>query len=509
MRPEIVLGSPGCGKTTALLKRLREELASGTRPDRIGFVSFTRKAATEAMDRACAEFGRDRTDFPFFSTLHSLCFRQLGLRRGDILEGARLQKFAQYAGIRVSGKFSEDGLMGGFDLGDRALFMENLARTRCVDLRNLFNENDDKLVWKEVHRVSRCLAVYKAAHGLMDFTDMLSEFVRSKIRLGLEVLFVDESQDLSILQNRVVAVLAEGCRRVVYAGDDDQAIYRWAGADVDTLINMDGDAHVLGRSWRVPPVVQTVAEKIIRRVKNRREKTWAARENSVGEVRRETKFDLVDLDEERRDDTTTPTLILARNTYLLREQVEPELRRRGVIYERHGHPSISDRFFSAVVDWERLRKGVKLPVSRCRELYELMGSGTGVARGSKSLPTFDNEEETLSIEDLRESGGLLRNDPWYDALDRLPTDDVGYLRAALKRGEKPGKRPRVVVSTIHGSKGGEARHVILMKEMAGRTWGEFKQNPEDEARVFYVGATRAKEKLTIVDSSNGRGYPFI
>ena len=56
MHRQVVLGSPGCGKTTTLLNILDAELASGTQPERIGFVSFTRKAAEEAAVRACDRF---------------------------------------------------------------------------------------------------------------------------------------------------------------------------------------------------------------------------------------------------------------------------------------------------------------------------------------------------------------------------------------------------------------------------------------------------------------------
>ena len=509
MTPEIILGPPGTGKTTSLIAIVEEELERGTAPDRIGYFSFTRKAATEAMDRACQKFSMKRQDFPFFSTIHSLCYRQLGLQRGDVLEGQRLQRFAHYAGVRISGKFSEDGTLSGFDLGDRAMFMENLARIRGRDLRELYDEGDDRLDWSEVSRIARCLRVFKAAHGLMDFTDMLSEFVRSGVRLGLEVLLTDETQDLSFLQHQVIARLSEGCRRVVFAGDDDQAIYEWSGADVDRLINMEGQVRVLGQSWRVPPVVQRVAGRVIREVRHRREKVWAPRRDSVGTVGRAAKIDEVEADDPWQEGSTTPpVLVLARNTYVLREQVEPELRRRGVVYERHGHPSISDRTLSVIRDWERLRRGQSIRVADARLVYEQMSSGVGVARGHKGLSGFDDEME-VSAEWLRENGGLLRNDPWYDALDRLPRDDVGYVRAALKRGEKPGGRPRVIVSTIHGSKGGEAHHVILMKEMAGRTWREMGENPEDEMRVWYVGCTRAREKLTIVESTNGRRCPWL
>ena len=52
---------------------------------------------------------------------------------------------------------------------------------------------------------------------------------------------MDESQDLSLLQWNIVWKLMEKAKRTVIAGDDDQAIYRWAGADVETLINMKGN----------------------------------------------------------------------------------------------------------------------------------------------------------------------------------------------------------------------------------------------------------------------------
>ena len=58
--------------------------------------------------------------------------------------------------------------------------------------------------------------------------------------------------------------------------------------------------------------------------------------------------------------------------------------------------------------------------------------------------------------------------------------------------------PRHHVSTIHGVKGGEADHVVLMVDMAGKSYKEYKLRPDDEIRVFYVGMTRAKKHLHIV-----------
>jgi len=116
------------------------------------------------------------------------------------------------------------------------------------------------------------------------------------------------------------------------------------------------------------------------------------------------------------------------------------------------------------------------------------------------------------MRDLRDGWGL-RVDPallWHDALDRMPASDMSYMLAALKRGEKlRGKTPRVRLSTIHSAKGGEADHVVLMKEMAARTHQEMAVRPDDERRVWYVGVTRARERLTVVSSRTRLECPWV
>lgn len=504
---EIILGPPGTGKTTSLIEIVEEELSRGTPPDRIGYLSFTKKAATEALDRARVKFNLSRAQLPYFTTLHALCYRQLGLRSGDVLEGAAMQKFAAYAGVRISNRHSEDGMLSSLDPTDRALFMENLARIRCMPLQQLYNQENDDLRWSEVQRLSKALAAYKAANSLLDYTDMLSEFLRSESNLRLEVLLIDESQDLSNLQWKVVEKLAATCRRLIVSGDDDQCIYRWAGADADRLIDMEGSVRVLGQSWRVPPLVQDIAARIINTVKKRREKQWNARTGGEGSIVRASTFNYVEVDDVWREGSEMPpVLILARNAYILKMQVEPELRHRGVIYEKHGHPSISTGLMEVVRDWEALRRREAVPAMGVRKIFEWMTYNKGYKKGHKLLPGIE-DEQMLTMEELRSSGKLLRDDPWYDALDKA-SDETTYIRAALKRGEKLRRRPRIVISTIHGSKGGEADHVILLREMAPRTWNEYHLRPEDEARVFYVGCTRAREKLTIVDSSTNKKYPL-
>lgn len=497
---EIILGSPGTGKTHALLSIIEEELEKGTPPDRIGFVTFTRRAAEEAITRACAKFNLTRNQLPHFRTTHSMCFKQLSLRSGDVFEGKWLREFSEYAGVRVTGRWTEDGTMTGFELGDRVLFMENLSRVRMVPLRGLYDRDDDGLPWGEVRRVSAALRAFKSAECLLDYTDMLEEFLKSGVKPVLDVLVIDEAHDNSLLQWRVMESLAVGARRVIMAGDDDQNIYQWAGADVNYFIDLPGKARALPRSYRCPPVIQELAGNLIKRVARRRPKQWEPREGT-GEIIRKQSF-------HETDCSGPEVLVLARNSYVLREQVEPELRRQGIVYERHGKPSIRPEYLEAATIWERLRSGGTATVLDCRKVYDVMTSGRGVEKGHKTLVGRADEDE-LSMEDLRRTGGLLVNSIWHEALDRLPRDEVGYMVAARRRGEKLKQAPRVKLSTIHGAKGGQAQHVILMKEVARRTFQEIEKTPDDELRVWYVGATRAQETLTIVESQTAQGCPWL
>jgi DNA helicase-2/ATP-dependent DNA helicase PcrA len=495
--PEVIYGPPGTGKTENLLKIVEEEMARGTPAEKIGFITFTKKGAREASDRARAKFGLSESQLRYFSTIHAICFRSLGMSNGDVLEGKKMREFGDWIGYDVSEfRASDEGSTFGFSPADRALFMENLARVRCISLRAQYDEDDDGLPWDMVDKISRGLAQFKKDRHLRDYTDMLEEFVEAGWHPHLEVLLVDETQDLSLRQHEVVQLLATGCRRVVYAGDDDQAIYRWAGADVDSFIDMEGSSRVLGQSWRVPRLAQQVADFIIGRVHNRHEKEWKPRPEE-GEVVRVMKPWDVDYGGE-------DVLILGRNASILKP-VMRGLERDGVVYEFRGHPSVRSSLIEAISSWESLRSGAEVSVDEAIKVYEFMSSGRGVARGHKKLPNF-TADERVNLAQLRGQGGLQTDTIWHDAMDRIPDDEKNYIIRARRAGEKLRRKPRVRVSTIHGIKGGQAEHVIILRDMAPRTHAEMRLHPEDEARVWYVAATRVRQKMTIVAPGTSLSY---
>jgi superfamily I DNA/RNA helicase len=77
-----------------------------------------------------------------------------------------------------------------------------------------------------------------------------------------------------------------------------------------------------------------------------------------------------------------------------------------------------------------------------------------------------------------------------------------------ENGEKLNKDPRILLSTIHGAKGGECDNVVLFTDLSTNTQKNFERNPDDENRLFYVGATRAKNHLHVIRPKNPdkKGY---
>jgi len=90
----------------------------------------------------------------------------------------------------------------------------------------------------------------------------------------------------------------------------------------------------------------------------------------------------------------------------------------------------------------------------------------------------------------------------------ISVKERSYIRAMLRRGEKITQEPRIRISTIHAAKGGEATNVILLTDISSRVFKSYQQNPDDESRVFYVGLTRAKENLFLIEPQTQKYYPL-
>jgi superfamily I DNA/RNA helicase len=354
--------------------------------------------------------------------------------------------------------------------------------------------------WYHFEYVERAYRHYKESKGLLDFTDLLELIVEQPQKLpGLEVLIIDEAQDLSRLQWRLVEHLVRTAKRVYIAGDDDQAVFTWAGADVDAFLNFEGSVTVLQQSWRVPARVHALADEIVHRIKNRQEKVWKPREFD-GTVHTYRRFEDVDV-------THGDWLVMAPANYMLNE-VHGWLKSQGILFERYGHRSIPQGIIDAVVGWEELRKGLAVSTDVVLGVYRYLDSAA-VARGHKKL-VGAMPDEFHTMQSLMDKHGLNEafiDKIWHEALEKISDDKREYVIALLRRGQKIRGHVPVKLSTIHGAKGGEADNVLLLTDLSSKFAGEYHHNPDAIHRLFYVGITRAKQNLHIVMPKNAeRGF---
>jgi len=497
---QIFLGPPGTGKTETSIRIVEKYLEKGVPPDRIAYLAFTRRASLEAKHRAMERFNLSASELPYFRTLHSLAYLQIGILRNQIMNRKNFEEVSQWLKIGTFfGNEQESGPFKDFGYGDKYLELINIARITQIPLKQIYKESPSRhlVTWQNLEYVARGLSHYKKVHSLFDYTDMLEQFVLGGFSPKLEVVIIDEAQDLSALQWQMVHQIAKKADHVYIAGDDDQAIYRWAGADIDHFINLDGQVHTLSQSFRIPKSHHQLSQRLIKSVFNRRDKQFLHREEEgvVSWYRHSEQVNLSDGE----------WLLLAR-TVRGANQLEEEVRSRGYLYDYEGSSSADSKVIQAITIWEKMRDGNKFSVADIRKVYKLMRAHEQVAYGFKGLQGIE-EDGLYGIEDLQESFGLLVDSPWETALGLVSERDSRYIGACLKKGEKLTGKPRVRISTIHRAKGAQAENVCLMTDVSKRSnsrWTSSEQ--DDEARVFYVGLTRAKQTLHLVHPMHGSGY---
>ena len=495
-----VFGPPGTGKTTYLLNTVERELERGIFSSQIGYFAFTRKASTEAKERALIKFPHleEKTDFPWFRTLHSLAYRSLGIGTKDMMAPENYREFAKLAKLDMS--VEETGEEEGFVRADNPILNEiNLARIRGVDLRTHYNRSSLKIEWFHFEFVERTYRQYKNTRNLLDFTDLLEKVLLEPDRLpSLETVIIDEAQDLSRLQWDIVKELVARSTTSYIAGDDDQAIYRWAGADVDTFLELPGETVVLDKSYRVPPRIHTLADSVSNRIRRRQSKFWSPKEGEEGNIFVYDRFDQVNI----RDGDDW--LVIAATNYFL-TPMHAWLLSEGIMFERNGNRSVSEAVMTAVLGWESLRKGKEVPFNVVSQVYKHLGSEY-ISRGHKTLKTAD-PEESFTLDKLKNHHGLLTDVIWHEALTKIAEDKRDYIVALLRRGVKLTGKPPVRLSTIHAVKGGEAEKVLLRLDLSSRFMNEYDNNPDDMHRLLYVGITRAKKELHLIRPENNyRGF---
>lgn len=470
---DLIFGPPGTGKTTELIRRVKEYLDKGVSPERIAFVSFSNRAIWEAA----ASLGQEANQFPHFRTIHSMAFAMLELTRKQVLLPGN-DHWKEY--LKESGNVFSRGEYDDFQfdgtIADQALGLWSLARASDVGLGDAwYNAGIPGLSWYPVDQIVLDYEAFKNKRGLWDFHDMIDKATGA---LDVDVLFVDEAQDTSSAQWRFLRTIAVNVPNIVIAGDDDQAIYEWSGADVAGMQRFTGTRTVLHQSYRLPITIKQFAGAISQKIRTRVAKDFTHRTGDPGLIYFKNDPATINLT------GTDSWLLLARSRYQL-DVYRDICRTQGVVYTLpNGQWSWTLPTVRAAVTYEALRKGQVVTRSDAKTMLEYM---------TVKSPSLGREVVWSDV-----FGEGLWDKTWMDALTLLPPGDREYIRALRRGGESLSKPGRVRIGTVHSAKGAEADNVVLQTDISRRVMEGSWVNPDAELRVQYVGVTRAKRELTIL-----------
>lgn len=481
----VILANAGTGKTYKIIEEISKELET-RRPEEVAFVTFTRKGAEEGVHRICSKLRLETTDVPYFRTIHSLTFHALGLKANQMFGRVHQRKFNSTYNYNVNRIEVSLSPVCQPSKDTKYLDFYDLERSGALTSLQLA-EADIELSY--YHRLVQNYETFKRSNHLVDFFDCLIKYLQDGVSLPCKIVYVDECQDLTVLQWKVIEKAFNNAEKIILVGDDKQSIFSYSGARPDILIDFSKKFPVehLAMSYRIPKKVYNLANGITDFIQVKTEQQSVFREQNpdghimqLADVGQLPHF--INLKNLKNEINKTKWYLLARNNCYLQYYTD--------MLEENLIPYwTADGFFMGGTVKSRLKDFVNFQKEgyKTKEKKEEFMKKFGIIDFSVPFTEtnlFDERKKYVYEAYIEKYGlnTLLEMDKW---------------------------QPQILVSTIHYVKGGEAENVALMLDATMKTKGNIFKGLDDELRLLYVAVTRTKENLFFINSRNCDGYEQI
>ncbi len=510
--PVCVIAGAGTGKTRAITHRLAYAVDIGVvDPQRILALTFTARAAGEMRTRLRA------LGVPNVAarTFHAAALKQLMFFWPQVLGGrfpSLLTTKTGFLGEAIN-RANISATKSNSVLRDVAGEIEwakviGLAPDEYIkavdDYSRPIRISNNKVDATQIARVYEAYESLKKQERAIDFEDVLlltigmleeEREVRDRIRDQYRYFTVDEYQDVSPLQQRLLDLWLGKRNDICVVGDPAQTIYSFAGATPAFLLNFTNkypEAEVirLTSGYRSTPEIINTANTILRSaslgheldpINEHGDKPQALGYSSEKEEA-DALVQLIQADINKGLATQDIAILTRTNAQL--EILESALSASGIENQIRN----SERFFN--------RPEVKEIIKTIRSA-SVLSESDWLADLRDALKPFGESEYVRSFMQLArelEAEGL--------------TSLRAFLRELEDRAEQnnPPTLPGVALATLHAAKGLEWKKVYLAGVSAETLpWGA--QPIDEERRLFYVGITRAQQSLVI--SYHGSPSPFL
>lgn len=524
-----IFGPPGTGKTTTLSASIKAT-AQRRGSDSVMVASFTAAAAKEIASRDLAVPRRN------VGTLHSFAYRAIDTP--EVAEEHLIEWNKEFPALALSIKPGQRQNMEESPAEWTGATDGDVLMAECETLRAKMIPHE---VWPtRVQHFYKRFTDWKLAHGVVDFTDMIEIALDTTERAPTnpQVGFFDEAQDFTKLEMALVRKWGSHMERLILAGDDDQMLYAFKGAQVDAMLEPPlppEQIRVLDQSYRVPRAVHQLAQFWVERLSRREPKNYLPRDEEGGA--RLAPFRFADPTPLVRDVVTQieagrSVMLLASCGYMI-DPVKHELKAQGVPFHNpyrrtrgdwnplkpsRGVSSV-ERLLSYLIVDERTfgsdsREWTGDDVRRwaaALKVSEVMrrGAKAAISQLPEGTLEYDTIFDLFSLEQQHHLADCVEPDLDWFARHLLAGSRQGLeypIQVARKRGAATLlEEPKVVIGTMHSVKGGQADVVYVCPELSRRGYAEWavKGEPRDSViRLFYVALTRAREEVVVCNQNS-------